>query len=238
MLLVSSGVTLFTFTGIAHAEGCGTHQNLQVGWRSNGGAAQAHEYEGSSVSMIDRGGYVLCTTDTNPGGNFSTAWVMIFGGNGLAQAGTMYRWGYGSCVKRWAEQSPPGGVNQDFEIGGCSVPNESHRYWNQAIYVNSAWRMRSNIDTTIIHQSSFSPFAWTSPLHVAYDSETYYAQSHVPGTAANRQDYNALQVQLNDASNAFVTSCNYVHLYAVNQNPQRWGVTAPSCSHTQTWQNN
>lgn len=233
LLLLSCGVTVFIGSAVAYAEGCGTFQNLQVGWASNQGATQTNTYEGSAVNLTDRGGYALCTTDTNPA-NFSTSWVMIFGGNGYAQAGTMYRWGY-SCVKRWAQQAPPGGSFQNFEISGCSTVGETHRYWNQSIYISSAWHMRSNIDTTVIRESTFSPFSWTMPLQVAYDSETYYAQTHVPGTTASPQDYNAMQVQLNNTSNNFVTTCNYVSLGSLNGNPGRWGVSAPSCSHTQSW---
>jgi hypothetical protein len=76
--------------------------NSQVAYSTNNyfGGPEPATYEGASAMITDRGGYVLCTTDTNGGTNFSTTWTMVFGSNGYAQSGTMYRWGYGSCVKR------------------------------------------------------------------------------------------------------------------------------------------
>ncbi len=103
--------------------------------------------------ITDRGGYILCTTNTNGGMNFSTSWTIVFGtSGGYAQSGTMYRWGYGSCVKGWAEQATSSGF-ADYYIGGCSNVGEHHRYWQQALYVNGNWVERSNLDTTIIRQS-------------------------------------------------------------------------------------
>jgi hypothetical protein len=187
-LFLLAQAVVIAFPQAANAEGCGTNQNLQAGYSTNNwSGAEPLTYEGASAVILDRGGYVLCTTDTNGGTNFSTTWTMVFGNTGgWAQSGTMYRWGYGSCVKRWAEQmQTPNGAWGDYYIGGCSNVGESHRYWQQSLFVGSNWVMRSNIDTTIIHQSGWSPFAnWATPFQVAYSAETWYAQSHIPALRA------------------------------------------------------
>lgn len=236
-LLLQAAVV--TFPQVASAEGCGTNQNLQTGFSTNNwpGGPEPLTYEGASAVILDRGGYVLCTSDTNGGTNFSTTWTMVFGNTGgYVQSGTMYRFGFGSCVKRWAEQrQTPTGAFADFYIGGCSNVGESHRYWQQAIFTGGAWVLRSNIDTTIIHQSNWSPFAnWQTPFQVAYSAETYYAQSHIPGFPTAPQDWSSMQVQRFD-NDSFVDSCNNVFLGSYNQNPGRWSNDAPNCNHIRSW---
>jgi hypothetical protein len=235
-LLVQAAIV--AFPQVASAEGCGTNQNLQAGYSTNfwTGGPEPLSYEGASAVILDRGGYVLCTTDTNGGTNFSTSWTMVFGNTGgWAQSGTMYRWGFGSCVKRWAEQrQTPTGAWGDYYVGGCSNVGESHRYWQQSLFTTS-WVMRSNIDTTIIHQSGWSPFAnWQAPFQVAYSAETYYAQSHIPGFSSAPQDWSSMQVQRFD-NDTFVDTCSNVFLGKFNQNSGRWGNDAPHCDHIRSW---
>lgn len=64
----------------AHAEGCGTFQNLQVGNWSVGAAVGA--YEGASANVSFPAEPTLCSTDTAPGTNFSTSWTMVFESEG------------------------------------------------------------------------------------------------------------------------------------------------------------
>src|SRR5262245_55675886 len=73
------------------------------------------------------------------------------GAGGWAQSGTMYRWGYGSCVKRWAQQSATGSNWNDYYLSGCSTVGESHRYWQELVFSNGAWRVRSRMDASLIH---------------------------------------------------------------------------------------
>lgn len=219
----------------AAAASCSPAQNLQVGYSTvYWPHAQSMRYEGAMASILDRGGYVLCTTDPSPGVNFSTSWVMIQGGNGYAQSGTMYRWGYGTCVKRWAEQAAPGGGFQDFYVGGCSNVGETHRYWEQSYYTGSAWVIRSNIDTTVIRQSTFSPYSWSGTLNVTFFSETYHEESNVPGSASSRQDWSLMQVQ-NYANDGWYTTCSNANMGVGNSNATSWGVGAPGCNHIQSW---
>ncbi len=219
---------------------CGTLVNTQVGFSTNNwhGAPQPSLYEGVSANLTDRFGYVLCDSDTRAGYNFVTTWDMIFSndGTGYAQSGTMYRYGYNACVKRWAEQSFSG-VFADYYIGGCSNQGEAHDYWQQAIISGGSYVIRSNIDSTIIHQSTQNPFTyWTSPFQVGLDAESYYAINSIPGRDASREDYDGIQVQLL-SNDSFVGSCGNVYLGQFNQNPTKWNVTAQTCSHTQTWDN-
>jgi hypothetical protein len=221
----------------ASAEACGSFSNRQVGWGTWAwtGGPQPYQYEGVSARITDEGGYVLCTTDQS-GANFSTSWTMVFSNNstGWAQSGTMYRYGYGSCVKRWSEQSANGTSWVDTEIAGCSIVGETHRYWQQTLFVNGAWRVRSNIDNTVIRQSTFSPFSsWVQPFHVSFSSETYYAESHVPGTVSFKQDYSDMQVQ--KTNDLWYDSCTNVYLGRFNSNPARWSNDAPACNHVRSW---
>lgn len=221
----------------ASAEACGTYQNLQVGYSTNNyGGGQPATYVGVSSNITDAGGYVLCSSDQDGRYNFSTSWNMVFGsGPGqYAQSGTLYRYGYGSCVKRWAQQTAPNGIWQDFFAGGCSSVGDVNHFWQQRLAQGSVYRLRSNLGTFIIHQSVYDPvLLWDSPLQVAFSSETYYAQSHVPGTSSYPQDFTSMQVQLSNG--AFVTTSNNVGLGSYNQNSLRWGQTAVCCAHVQMW---
>jgi hypothetical protein len=237
-LLVQAAIV--AFPQVASAEGCGAYQNLQTGFASNfwPGGPEPTSYEGASAVITDRGGYVLCTTDTNGQTNFSTSWTMIFGNSGgYAQSGTLYSWGDGSCVKRWAEQKQtPNGAWGDYYVGGCSNVGESHRYWQQTV-LTSDWKLRSNIDVTIIHESSWNPFVnWQYPFQVAYSAETDYAQSHIPGTSSAPQDWSSMQVQRLD-DDSWVGTCGNVFLGKYNQNPGRWGNDGPNCDHSRSWTN-
>ncbi|TWP32065.1 hypothetical protein [Leekyejoonella antrihumi] len=221
----------------AAAEACDARNNLQTGWASNfWNGTEPRSYEGVSAVILDRGGYVLCSTDTNGGWNFSTTWTMIVSNNlnGYAQSGTMYRFGYGTCVKRWAEQNS-GSSWADYYISGCSNVGESHKYWQSPYYTGSAWTMRSNIDTTLIHQSTFDPFAvWTRPFYVQYSAETYHSESHIPGTSTAKQDFSSMLIQ-DFYNNGWYGSCSNVYLGSYNGNPSRWGVDAPACNHVRMW---
>jgi hypothetical protein len=222
----------------ASAASCSAAKNLQATYYTGYYAgSQPDTYEGASAMLTDRGGYVLCTTDTNGGVNFSTSWVMIqTDASHYAQSGTMYRWGYGSCVKRWAEQTPPTGSFQDFYIGGCSSPGAVNRYWEQTLYVSSGWHVRSNIDTTIIRQSTFSPFDWPNgPIGLGFASETYHYESDIPGTSTNRQDWSSMQAQ-RFTNDQWYGTCNEAYFGKHVDNPA-WSNYAPHCDHTQAWTN-
>ena len=162
---------------------------------------------------------------------------MAFGHTGYAQSGTRYQSAFAGCVHRWAEQATSGGF-VDYYIGGCSTPGETHSYWQQAIYdAGGLWHERSNIDLTIIHQSTWSPFnTWGGTFHVAFSAETYYAQTHIPGLSTAKQDFSGMQVQdrINDS---WYDTCGNAFLGSYNQNSPRWGVDAPNCNHTRSWTN-
>ena len=123
----------------------------------------------------------------------------------------------------------------DFYVGGCSTVGETHRYWQQLLYTGVQWRVRSNIDLTVIRESAFNPVAdWTGPYWVQFSSETYYVESHVPGSPGSKQDSSNMQVQ-RWSDNAWVTACGNSNLGAGNDNPARWDQDALSCNHMRSW---
>jgi hypothetical protein len=220
-------------------QSCGTNVNTQVGFSTNNyQGSQPMRYDGVSARITDRPGYILCTTDTNGGTNFITTWDMVFSnsGNGYAQSGTMYRYGYAGCVKRWAEQNVSQG-QQDYYAGGCSAENETHTYWQQIYNLGTSYAVRSNIDGTVLAQSPGNPYNyWQLPFQIALDAESYYPIEAIPGRNATRQDYDGIQVQ-RFTDDVFVGACGNINLGQFNNNPGRWNVTAPNCDHTQTWNN-
>jgi len=238
-MLAAVTAAQFVAPRTASAGACGTVFNHQAGYGTDfWTGSQPLAYEGVSANITDRGGYLLCTTNTNGGQNFSTSWTMVYGHNtAYAQSGTMYRFGYGSCGQRWAEQKQDDAHTfVDFYLGGCSNPGETHRYWQQALFVNGNWHVRSNIDTTVIRESSFSPFSnWTAPFGVGYSAESYFVENNIPGSLAAKQDYSTMQVQAED--DKWYGSCGNVNLGRYNQNSSRWGVDSVSCSHVRTWTN-
>ena len=216
----------------------------QTGWGTQGwGSPQPTTWEGASAIITDAGGYTLCTSDHNGGVNFSTTWSMVYGTNGLVQSGTMYRWGYGSCVKRWAEQWV-GTYNSsdDYYIGGCVNPGDSNNYWQQAVLIGGPWLFRSNVDVTIIRQSNFQLYQMGNPFQIRFASETYYLTSQIPGSSSNHQNFSSLQDQ-DWYTNAFQDTCGTANMVADNSNASNtvgaptWGVDAPACNNARTWTN-
>lgn len=228
-----------TLPSPSYAESCGSLANRQAGWGTAFYAGgQPRRWEGAKVSLIDEGGYVLCTSDNGPN-NFSTSWSMIYGGNGgYAQSGTRYEYSDNGCVRRWAEQrqSASTGFVDVFLPYGCSAFGETHDYWQQSIYINGGWRIRSNIDTTIIIQSPWSPFSWTGNYQVAFSSETYYQETHIPGAPATKQAFTNLQVQ-DRVNDSWYNTCGNANLGLFNNVPSGWGVDSLSCNYTRSWTN-
>lgn len=218
----------------AFAATCDTSTNLQVAWASFS-SSQPTSYEGVKAILTDRNGYSLCTTDTGIN-NFTTVWTMINGSNGYAQSGTMFRWSYGYCVKRWAEQTTSSGGFVETFTGGCSIPGEGHYYWQQTVPYGSGWHVRSNIDQTTIAETPYNPFTvWHTPFRVTFSSETYYSVNTIPGTVSTPEDFNGLEVQqLSD--DQWLGACGHVNLSLSNYRPTLWGSDAPSCSHVRSWQ--
>lgn len=224
----------------ARAATCGPFQGHHAGYITNAyGGSQPRLFEGAKALITDRNGYSLCTSDTS-NGNFSTAWSMIASHdlNGWAQSGPYLWWGSAGgvyCVDRWAQQKTISGTPINYFIGGCSVANQAHYYWQQATY-DGTWHIRSNIDQTVIHQSTWSPFSnFTSPFEVQFSTETHYLESRIPGTPSLPEDYSLLQVQ-DRANDNFYDACGNVGLGYADDNQNQWSTDAPHCNHIRTWQ--
>jgi polygalacturonase len=90
------------------------------------------------------------------------------------------------------------------------------------------------MDSTIIHQSTFSPFDWSGTLNVAFSSEASHAASEVPGSTSNPEDLDTMEVQ-NYADDDFYDTCTNVYLEGYNDNPGVWAHHAPACDHVNIW---
>jgi len=208
--------------------------NHQAGFSTNNwvGSTQPYLYEGVSATMSIEFGN-LCSTDTNGGVNFSTAWNMVFGSSGgYVQSGTMLRASTSTCWQFWSEQDPGNGTFTDWYLG-CAAQHSTHKVWQQTVLINDAWRLRSNIDSTIVHQSNFSPFSnWNAPFHVAFSGETYHTSSDVPGYAAAPTAHSNMQVQLL-SNNTWVGTCGNVYLGRYLS--PRYSADAPACDYVRVW---
>jgi hypothetical protein len=206
------------------------------GHRSSGGPRRQlrHQLEGASASITDAGGYVLCTGDSS-GSNNSSSWTMVSAndGNGWAQSGTIYRWGYGSCVKHWAQQNA-GGSTVNYYAGGCSAVGDTNSYWQQLVFTSGGWRVQSNMNSTIIAQSSFNPISsWALPFSVSFEGETIYEASNVPGTSSSKQNFTNMQVQL-WSDNSWVSTCNNTSLLGAREST-RYDFDRPWCNNVRMW---
>jgi hypothetical protein len=162
---------------------------------------------------------------------------MVFSGDGQgwSQSGPLLKWGFGYCVKRWSQMSQTGATYHDFYLPDCSLPGESHIYWQQAIYTSEGWRMRSNMDLTVIHEGEFSPFAlWSTPFQAEFSAEAHYKANTIPGSASAPVDMSGLQVQ-SYANDNWYTVCGNTNLTAYTDKSS-WGVARPSCDDVHTWQ--
>lgn len=111
-------------------------------------------------------------------------------GSGWAQSGMIYEYG-DSCWRHFAQQAYGQGgsgsyLNTYVMPNVCVGNDESHHVWEQTVPTGCTkgtnCEIRSNIDTTVLIQSSWDPNAkWTTPFLVAWSGETYFDQSDVPG---------------------------------------------------------
>ena len=224
----------------AWATTCDTAHNLQIGNASN-------KYAGTQP-MIFEGVYAeldptatipsLCTTDTNGGVNFASAWIMLFGSDGQSydQVGTIYRYGY-SCQKWWSEVAKYGDFT-DFYLSGCigsGTAYHLHVYPHQTS--TGVFVLYSSVNTSVVHITQFDPFnTFTYPFQVAFDGETYHAVSDVPGVSGDPTEFANMQVQ-DYATDLNHSTCGNAILPGFNDNPTHWGRISYSCNDTAFWSN-
>ena len=226
----------------AQVTSCGATTNNQIGWSTKPHTgAEPHRYEGVSAQITARSAS-LCGSDHNPGINFSTAWTMIFGANGFAQSGTMFRYG-DSCPRLWAEQTPPNSSFTDYYVGPglgkCATVNASYTFWQQSLFVSGYYHIRSNVGGTIKHQGDFSSAEIEdgARLEVAFNGETYHAVSNVPGSPSAPVSNSQMTVQYY-SDDAFHDTCGGVLLSHVHQgDTSRYGLDAPYCNYIDYWTN-
>lgn len=94
---------------------------------------------------------------------------------------------------------------------------------------------RSNVGSTVIHQSGWSPITeWTQPFTPEFSSETYYAQSHVIGNLAAPRQVSSIQAQ-SYASDGWISACGGFGFQTYNSNPGRWSSSTPGCDQFESW---
>lgn len=202
------------------------------------------QIEGASADMRYRYGNICTIGDPNPGGNFSTAWTMASSPDTTqyAQSGIMYQYG-DSCWRHFAEQSRPGQpLNPDRRLLGCVANGETHRVWQQVVNLLApgccAWRIRSNIDSTIVIQSTFDPLAvWGTPFNAEFAGETTHNSSDIPGYKIAGYPpptaFTFISVQsLNDDN--WYSSCGRTSMTKVTTSP-RYSSSILGCDSTESW---
>jgi hypothetical protein len=230
----------------AFASTCGTEQNNQVGWASNPAwtsATQPYVLEGVAAYITPRIPS-FCTSPANPNANFSEQWTMIFGeGNEYVQSGMYVRPDL-ACKYEWSEQgfTNPTTHLPDFqdEFDQCVTVNGTYRWWQQSIWTGSAWRIRSNVNSNILYQTTsygVPDLVAEGDVYVAFDGETYYSDTDVPGTSSARSENTSMQVQ-RYSDDTWHSTCSNVTLGRVHRgNTTRYGNTASTCDHIAYWTN-
>lgn len=208
-------------------------QNHFEGYVTNlASGSQPTNPEGVGGEMLVEFGNI-CQTDTNSGTNFSTTWDMIVSNDlkSYAQSGIMLRYGY-SCWEWWAEQSLNGSFS-DWYSGACATQGTTHHVWQQLVYISGSYYIRSNVDSTIIHQSSFDPIAdWPKPFYAQFVGETTHDNSDVPGYTSTPTDFSSMEIQ-SFANDQWYDTCNNADFGLTQAN--RYSADAPSCDHVRIW---
>jgi hypothetical protein len=232
--LITAPPLVFPGAANAYSSQCGTFLNRQAGWATNQNLPrQPRMYEGVGANMrVEYGN--ICQSDTRPGFNFSTAWDMVFsnGTPGYAQSGIMLRYGY-ACWLWWAEQEDRTHPFTDW-YQGCATQGTTHDVWQQMLLVNGSWVVRSNVDLTVIRESSFNPIGeWSTPYQIGFSGETYYGgESDVPGYTPAPTDFSGMQIQ--DFNNdGWYPSCGNLILGPYVS--PRYTTVALNCDHVQIW---
>jgi hypothetical protein len=156
--------------------------------------------------------------------------------SGWVQAGVIYRYG-DSCSKYWAEEKASSTSGFTDYYAGCAPQNGTiHNFEVGSYYVNGNWVAQSWVDNTLIHQAPFSVFSWTGTRYIAFDGETYYAESNVPGSKTQPQSYSSMYAQ-NFTDDKWYDVCGNVTLASVYYTPihQFWGQSRPTCDSSAYW---
>lgn len=214
---------------------CASRSNYFDGYNTEG-RTQATALEGVRADISNPGGYSLCAGDSSQN-NFATSWTMVVDKNlaGYAQSGYMYRAGYAGCVKLWAEQNIGGGF-ADYYLGGCVPVGDTHSAWQQIVAPSGGqYRIRSNVDTTIIRESTVNPFTeWPLPWGAQFEQETTYPQTSISGRVTSKQVFSRTEIQ-RYSDNVFVTTTNNTGLTGGSSFPTTWKFDAPASNQFRSW---
>ncbi len=187
-----------------HAVGtCGTPRNSYFdGYLAPFGAGSA---EGSYGELATRAAGE-CRTNTNPGSNFSTAWVMIANGNqgssggGYVQSGFYHP--YNQCTTYFAQMRPNNASNFQSKFSGCIATDGTvHDYGER--YGSDCHCEYAKVNDAVFMTSTFNPYSdWSYPFDPQFFGEAIYLESDMPGSASTPTTFNNLQYE-DGPSNAF-----------------------------------
>jgi hypothetical protein len=202
----------------------------------------SQQWEGASAHMSYKDDNVCTSVQNNT--NLSTSWSMIqgspYGANaGYAQSGRIYYPTIPSnCMRHFGEQSESGSSFVRM-LGVCTSSNENHQVWQQ--YIPSNGHLRSNIDTTVFLESSWSPVGiWPTPWQANFLGETHYGESDVPGLTSNPTDFTQMQVQrysddLWESTCSSDVTLGSIGSWDPSQTYYRYSQDRPACDHVREW---
>ncbi len=100
----------------------------------------------------------------------------------------------------------------------------------------STYHLRSNVDTTMIHESSSNPFDyWPQPFQIQVFNEVTYPGSDIAGRIDNKQNFTTLQAQ-RFSDDTYVSFVNNVPLGASSDIPGKWKYEALAPDNLRLWE--
>lgn len=183
--------------GIAHATAgsyCGTKSNWFDGYAN--AKNDVWNWEGTLANITVRKGLV-CDADSSSA-NSSSAWAMIAPTNttGWAQSGYI-RW-WGSSIYQFAQHKRDSSSGYTTKLGSIPTTGSTYTY-SEVSYWNSTagqWQIKEMVNSTVLQHTNWNTFSyWTEPFEVAWDGETAYRESDVPGLSSSKAHFTNMQVQ-------------------------------------------
>lgn len=173
---------------------CGTKGNWFEGY--NNASNDVWHWEGTLANITVRKGLV-CDADSSSA-NSSAAWAMIAPTNttGWAQSGYI-RW-WGSSIYHFAQHKRNSSSGYTTKLGSIPTTGSTYTYSEVSYFdsTTSNWQIKEMVNSTVLQHTNWDTFAnWTEPFEVAWDGETAYRESDVPGLSTAKAHFTNMQVQ-------------------------------------------
>jgi hypothetical protein len=156
------------------------------------------DYEGISANISVRKGLVCDSVGDST--NYTNARVgMYSGGSNPGQAFSGYtRWANLTTIpaKAWYQRDASDSLHQIIDGTFNNLTQGStYHFWVQ--YQNTSSRLRMNINTHVIAETTWDPFLyWTLGWLQVFGGDARYLQSDVPGLSSAKAHYSSMEVQL------------------------------------------